>query len=80
MSLKVLCFGENQLLKRVIAKLRTDTRDNVDDEIVVDNIEIKGKPFLAFSITNPELIGSQATATSGLLYFLDPAHPLYEQK
>lgn len=80
MSLKVLCFGENELLKRVVGKLRTDARDNVDEEIVVDNIEVKGKPFLAFSITNPELIGSQATGTAGLMYFLDPALPLYEQK
>ncbi len=47
---------------------------------MVDNIEIKGKQFLIFSITNAELIGSQATGTSGLLYFLDASLPLYEQK
>lgn len=80
MSLKVLCFGENQFLKRVIGKLKNQHRESNEDEIIVDNIDIKGKPFLTFSISNPELIGSQATGTSGLIYFLDPSIPLYEQK
>lgn len=38
MSLKVLCFGEHELLKRAIGKLRTDHRDNTDEEIVVDSV------------------------------------------
>jgi hypothetical protein len=46
----------------------------------VDNIDVNGKSFLIFSISNPELIGSQATGTSGLLYFLDTSVPIYEQK
>jgi hypothetical protein len=47
---------------------------------VVDNLELKGKSFLIFSITNPELIASQVTGTSGLLYFIDSVLPMYEQK
>lgn len=80
MSLKLLCFGQENLLKKVIGKLRGAERTNSEDEIVVDNITLNGKQFLIFSITNNELISSQATGTSGLLYFLDPGIPLYEQK
>lgn len=77
MSLKVLCFGDHIFLKRVIGKVRAESRENADEEIVVDNLDIRGRPFLTFSISNPELIGTQATGTSGLLYFLDPGVPLY---
>ena len=80
MSLKLLCFGENNFLAKVIATLRSQEKPASDEEVVVDNLEVRGKPFLTFSVFNTDLIGSQATGTGALLFFLDPSQPIYQQK
>ena len=81
MSLKVLCFGDNQFASKVITTLRTEQREiDSDEEIVVDNVEVSGRQFLIFCIKNHELISSQATGTTAILYFLDVNLPIFEQK
>ena len=80
MSLKLLCFGETGFLTHVVSKLRTEQKQESDEEVIVDNLEIRGKNFITFSILNPDLISSQATGTGALLFFLDASQPLYQQK
>ena len=80
MSLKLLCFGEPKFLTQVISKLRSEQKPETDEEVFVDNLDIRGKNFITFSVLNPDLIGSQATGTGGLLFFLDAGEPLYQQR
>ena len=80
MSLKLLCFGESGFLSHVVSKLRSDQKPQTDEEVIVDNLEVRGKNFITFSILNPDLIGSQATGTGALLFFLDASQPLYQQR
>lgn len=81
MSLKVLCFGDNDLAEQVVSRLRAGEREvDPEEQIVVDNVDVNGKNFLTFCIKNSELITSQATGTTAILYFLDVNTPIFEQK
>lgn len=52
MSLKILCFGENEFMNATIASVRSDFRLPSDDQIIVDTFHVSGKAFLTFSIMN----------------------------